>query len=157
MKVENEEEQLEILHEIAAERSQSGPKINDVAQSSIQKLNTEKNELLSDLLAVREDYERVCEKLNKKENECTELKLTIDNLQAKLKDMSQNKKSETKKNTENGVYDVKSIISHKIVDGELHFLIRWKNYSPEDDTWERMSNLYCKNFLNNYMKLNNLH
>lgn len=49
-------------------------------------LNAEKNQLLSDLLKLREDYDRVCEKLNLKE---AELESTKKNLKVALTEQKQ--------------------------------------------------------------------
>ena len=37
---------------------------------------------------------------------------------------------------EDGVYIVERIVSSKVLEGEELFLVRWKGYQPEDDTWE---------------------
>lgn len=71
VKVEENDEQLEILQEIAINNTQN--QTSNVVQKQIEKMNTEKNQLLSDLLTLKEDYDRVCEKMNKKEDECCEL------------------------------------------------------------------------------------
>lgn len=37
-------------------------------------------------------------------------------------------------------YDVERIMEEKETDGVMRYLVRWKNYGPEDDTWERAEN-----------------
>ncbi|XP_053575659.1 aldo-keto reductase family 1 member B1-like [Bombina bombina] len=38
-------------------------------------------------------------------------------------------------------YEVESLVDSRISRGELQYLVRWKNYTEEDDTWEPSSNL----------------
>ena len=35
-----------------------------------------------------------------------------------------------------GEYEVQSIEGAKMIEGKLHYLVRWKNFGPEDDLWE---------------------
>lgn len=56
----------------------------------------------------------------------------------------------------NPEYEVECLLGHKKVKGVLLFLVRWKGYSSEDDTWERKDNLKCPQILNRYLKLNSL-
>jgi len=39
------------------------------------------------------------------------------------------------------LYEVDFIRKRKLVDGECHYLIRWKGYDEKADTWEPLSNL----------------
>lgn len=56
-----------------------------------------------------------------------------------------------------GEYEVQQILSHKIKGGKRFFLIRWRGYSPEGDTWESESNLTnCPKILSSYLKTKNL-
>lgn len=56
------------------------------------------------------------------------------------------------KQAEKNEYEVDSLLDHKRKDGHMCYLIRWKGYDPEFDTWERESNLRCTNILNRYKK-----
>ena len=55
-------------------------------------------------------------------------------------------------------YEVDHIVRHKRNNkGQLLFLIRWKNYGPEDDSWEPSSNLkHSRETLEEYKKRHNL-
>lgn len=56
---------------------------------------------------------------------------------------------------EDEVYEVEKLISHK--DYKLRkYLVRWKNFSAEHDSWVEESNLECKKLLNEYLKKKNL-
>lgn len=50
------------------------------------------------------------------------------------------------------VYEVENILNHKLVNNERFYLIRWKNYDPSFDTWEKESDLSCPKILKNYFK-----
>lgn len=49
-------------------------------------------------------------------------------------------------------YEVEAIVGHKGKKGNRHFLIRWKGFLPEDDTWEKEANLNCPKILSEYLK-----
>ncbi|KNZ76407.1 Chromobox like protein, partial [Termitomyces sp. J132] len=38
-------------------------------------------------------------------------------------------------------YEVDEILNSRIVRGRLQYLVRWKGYEPEDDTWKPQKNL----------------
>lgn len=40
-------------------------------------------------------------------------------------------------------YEMEEIVNHKKKKDGLHFCVRWKGFSPEDDTWEQESSLMC--------------
>jgi chromobox protein 1 len=42
---------------------------------------------------------------------------------------------------ETGEYEVERIINHKIERGMTLWLVRWKGYTEDDDTWEPDGNL----------------
>lgn len=72
VKVENQTDQLEIHQQIPA----VAPRQPSAVQSrrQLEHLKREKVQLISDLMSVRDDYDRVCEKLNDKETELDEIK-----------------------------------------------------------------------------------
>ena len=39
------------------------------------------------------------------------------------------------------VYEVEDILDEAIMNNEPHYLIKWKNYTHEHDTWEAISSL----------------
>jgi transposase InsO family protein len=49
-------------------------------------------------------------------------------------------------------YDVEAIVSHKKVNGKYIYNVRWKGYTPEDDTWEPAENFIDPRFINEYWK-----
>lgn len=61
-------------------------------------------------------------------------------------------KVETDDSDEQSEYEVDDILKHTTKKGKLHFLIRWKNYSPSHDSWQIESDLHCPQILNEYLK-----
>lgn len=57
-------------------------------------------------------------------------------------------------NDNDGDYEVEDIISHKFEKKVRHFLVRWKNCGPEEDTWEPESSLACPDIVNAYLEKN---
>lgn len=53
-------------------------------------------------------------------------------------------------------WEVHELLNHKTVDEHRFFLVRWKGYTAEHDSWERESNLQCPKILKNYLKKNNM-
>ncbi|ENN77098.1 hypothetical protein D910_10208 [Dendroctonus ponderosae] len=47
-------------------------------------------------------------------------------------------------------YEVEAVLDEKIVKGLRHYLIRWKGYTEESDTWEPESTLECKELIKAY-------
>jgi hypothetical protein len=42
---------------------------------------------------------------------------------------------------------VEQVLDEKFIKGVRHFLIRWKGYEPESDTWEPESTLNCSELI----------
>lgn len=50
-------------------------------------------------------------------------------------------------------YEVEKIMDHRVdPKGRRRFLLKWKGYGHEDDTWEKEENLNCPDLINEYMK-----
>lgn len=47
----------------------------------------------------------------------------------------------SKKKKENLVYEVEAVVEHKVLDGEVYYLIKWKGYPDSDRSWEVESQL----------------
>uniref|UniRef100_A0A034VKJ4 Chromobox protein-like protein 3 n=1 Tax=Bactrocera dorsalis TaxID=27457 RepID=A0A034VKJ4_BACDO len=48
------------------------------------------------------------------------------------------------------VYEVKDIVGHKVEHGVTYYLIRWKGYTKDDDTWEPEDTLSCPDIIERY-------
>lgn len=51
-------------------------------------------------------------------------------------------------------YEVEDIVNHKTERGKTSFLIRWKGWASEHDTWEPESTLSCPEIVEKYKKAN---
>ncbi|KAI8426268.1 hypothetical protein MSG28_005156, partial [Choristoneura fumiferana] len=58
-------------------------------------------------------------------------------------------KEDTKKDTEEE-YEVEKVVDSKKIKGKLHYLIRWKGYSADSDTWEPENTLSCPDLISKY-------
>lgn len=65
-----------------------------------------------------------------------------------------NETNDSVKSDEN-VFEVEKLIGHKKKNGCMLFLVRWQNFSPEHDSWERESNLMCPDILKEYKRTMN--
>ena len=52
--------------------------------------------------------------------------------------------------TESDVFEVDSILAHREVDGRVSYLVRWKDQSPENDSWEPVENIFDEGCLRQY-------
>lgn len=49
------------------------------------------------------------------------------------------------------VFHVENILDKKIIDGIIHYKVKWLGYDdPNDDTWEPIDNCHCKDLLDKY-------
>ncbi|XP_044761418.1 probable chromo domain-containing protein LHP1 [Coccinella septempunctata] len=55
-------------------------------------------------------------------------------------------------NDEEEEYEVESVVDEKTIKGIRYYLIRWKGYGEESDTWEPASTLNCPEALQEYRK-----
>lgn len=56
----------------------------------------------------------------------------------------------------NDVFEVHKLVKHRGRKGQREFLIRWRNYSSKNDTWEKQQNLSCPHILQEYMQKHKL-
>lgn len=47
---------------------------------------------------------------------------------------------------------MEEILDHKIEDGDKYYLIRWKGYGSDGDTWQEESSITCPGLLKKYRK-----
>ncbi|XP_017067413.1 muscle M-line assembly protein unc-89 isoform X2 [Drosophila eugracilis] len=53
------------------------------------------------------------------------------------------KEAEPVKSDEEPEYEVEAIVGKKTVKGATHFLVRWKGYTKDEDTWMPEADLHC--------------
>lgn len=59
---------------------------------------------------------------------------------------------ENSKLKHNNEFEVEKLLAHYKRKGEMVYLVRWKNYGKEYDSWEGEDNLKCPKILNAYKK-----
>ncbi|XP_044756629.1 histone-lysine N-methyltransferase SUV39H2-like isoform X1 [Coccinella septempunctata] len=70
----------------------------------------------------------------------------------KLSDSWKTSRPNPKKPTYKKEYEVESLEDCDIVDGKLHFLVKWKDYDDESNTWEPPEHLeHCPKIVENYL------
>ena len=56
--------------------------------------------------------------------------------------------------SKSNVYEVESILNHKIEDGQLHFLVKWLGWSSHCNSWVNHADLNAKELLHVYLLQN---
>lgn len=66
-----------------------------------------------------------------------------------------NESGKRKNNTTD--YEIADIIDDKLVNRKKYYLVRWKGYGKDDDSWEPKKNLNCPYLLDKYEQSKNKH
>lgn len=77
-------------------------------------------------------------------------------IRAKIQQLHRNSISSPKTIIHEKEYEVESIVKHRRKNRLIQYLVRWKNYPPDQDTWQLESDLSCPKILNTYKKLKKL-
>lgn len=104
---------------------------------------------------VSSQAQRITQLVESQQKEIAQLVREKNALQAKIKQLmacvSSQKKVESTDESDEDVYEVETILKHEVKKGARRFLIRWKNFSPSHDSWEKESNLNCPQILKDYL------
>lgn len=126
------------------------------AQARIRNLELELTDIKQKFEKQNDEYEQKLSNVSHENQHLTarlkQLQTGLDTHQAAT---NQNLPKTDDKICEENDYEVEAIL-HDKMKGNVHFfLIRWKGFSAEYDTWERKSNLNCPSILKNYFKTKN--
>ena len=108
--------------------------------------NVEEIDIFDELF--KADYEKI---LSKTQNSFGEI---IDKVEKGSESL--NEKSIQQNNLDHQQTDIEEYGVERIIDknydikGQVHYLIKWKNYEEKDNTWEPIDNLYCKELIEEF-------
>lgn len=122
---------------------------SDLKQSAVATA-LEITKLESELSSLKSEH---AEKMTECKKKSSELHSQNQTLSARIKQlqtaMAQNDQSE---NSTDDIYEVERILDEKKVGKVQHYLVRWKGFGPNDDSWERKSDLSCPAILREYLE-----
>lgn len=129
----------------------------------IKNLQREKQVLINDFIKLKAENNKTYFQLQEKISDNEKLKKDLLKLEAENKNLKKmmekfqsNIKSESDEDKENEEFEVEKLLKHRGRKGRREFLVRWKNFSRSDDSWEKMENLRCPAVLQKYLKENKL-
>lgn len=116
-------------------------KLKSEHQQTLFKLNKKKEKLAADLLVAQrkntEDQNLIMELQNDKEVLLSQIKQLNDQLQSAAASKSCD-------------YAVEEILDDKFVNKKKYYLVRWKGYGADEDSWEPAKNLNCPYLVDKY-------
>lgn len=121
-------------------------------------LQNENTSLREHLKATRIKHQTAEAKLEILIAENIELKKQIEILSPKTIERSSSRFKRKSKRREDkiDIYEVQSILDHKITKKQRKYLVRWKGYDSDHDSWEDEANLNCPRILKPYLKSQNI-
>lgn len=159
--------------EIESEPSYS----NNNSAAQVKKLEVDKAKIVDELLLMKSENQKIYLSLQQKnreiekvkrdcQNQTEDLLLKNDEALKEIKRLTHENKVLTAQNNQlklaenvadsDNIYEVEKLMNHRIVNGKMSFLVRWKNYGPKHDSWVKQSDLHCDNILKTYLNLKNL-
>lgn len=121
------------------------------------KFSVQVNALQSQLFETKDEF--IASKANH-EKIIIDLKREKQVLQAQIKQyqtgIEQKKTMENDTSEQNNEFEVEAILNHKETKDGRKYLVRWKGFGPDGDTWENVHNLSCPKILNKYLRSLNL-
>lgn len=128
-------------------------------KETVKSLQLEKVSFLEKIASLEQEKSQKCTTIQTNENiveNIDSLETTLSELKVKA-DTDQNKQFGVvaylrSNRKEESVYEVEQILNHKNKKSKRLFLVRWKGYGPDEDTWEPEPNLCCPEILNAYLE-----
>lgn len=119
-------------------------------QRTLFTLNKRNEKLAADLLVANQINFDSQNKIETLQKENKELIAKIEQLTSQV-----NESGKRKNNTTD--YEIADIIDDKLVNRKKYYLVRWKGYGKDDDSWEPKKNLNCPYLLDKYEQSKNKH
>lgn len=114
---------------------------------------TKITKLESNLTHMQAEY---AAKLNENQKMLLDSQLQNETLSARTKQLqttiAKNERNENAIKDGNDEYEVETIIDEKKIGKTRYYLLRWKGFGPDGDTWEKESNLSCPMILKKYLQ-----
>lgn len=127
------------------EKIKENKKLSDEVEELKRKIR--KSELLPANEIIAKENKRLVAKVNQLKRNSTPVIVTPKKSSVKPK-IDCNLKSPNKE------FEVEELIRHKGRKGNRQYLVHWKKFSSEYDSWEHEKNLFCPKILSEYLKKN---
>ncbi|KAI8091680.1 hypothetical protein BDF21DRAFT_332766 [Thamnidium elegans] len=59
-------------------------------------------------------------------------------------------------NKDEGIYEIEYIVTHKIIDKQYTFLVKWKNYDNKENSWVKENDFIERDIIRDYFQKNNI-
>lgn len=146
------------IQKVIEQRIAETTKLNNTIQS-LQNDLIEWKQKCSNGIEMQVQHEKAIRNLNRENHELSaqlvQLRRSTHN-STPHKSIEQNNKSDHLSDNDDDVFEVEAILSHKVYRKKRSFYVRWKNYSPNHDSWVNENNINCDALLDEYLTKNNL-
>lgn len=112
--------------------------------------NAKITQLESDLLHFKGEYAEKMNEYKQKLSDSNQQKRKLNACYNQLQS-SMSQKDQIANKSDN-IYEVEKIIDEKKIGKAQYYRVRWEGFNEKDDTWERETNLFCPDILEEYLK-----
>lgn len=121
-------------------------------QQSIFKLNKQNEKLQAELSTLKEKSTKDDDTISCLRNENQTLLLRVKQFECEACEASHTENESNDKNHKEceNVYEVDRILDDKLINRKKHYLVRWKGFNEQHDSWEPKRNLHCNKVLKSY-------